>query len=60
MANSPFAAMIHTPVAIGSGLLDERGMVAALGIQLAWVVVLALAGRLAFSRASRVLTLHGG
>lgn len=60
MANSPFAAMIHTPVAIGSGLLDERSMVGGLCIQAAWTVVLALCGRLAFSRASRVLTLHGG
>lgn len=60
LRHTPFASMIDTPVSIGSGIIPSSGVLPALGLQLAWAVVLGLLGRAVFARASRAITLHGG
>jgi len=56
----PFQGMISTPALIYLGKLDAAGTALALLVQLVWAVGLILAGRLAWSRAVRVVTIHGG
>ena len=60
LAHSPFAAMLYTPVGIGTGIISGSGILSAFLMQAAWIAILALAGRFLFSRASRAITLHGG
>jgi ABC-2 type transport system permease protein len=56
----PFQAMISTPALIYLGKLDAPTTALMIGVQAVWAVGLIVAGRLAWSRAVRVVTIHGG
>jgi ABC-2 type transport system permease protein len=56
----PFRAMAHLPVLIYLGKAEPAGLARALALQLAWLAVLAAAGRVVLSRMVRRLTLYGG
>ncbi|MBN1179497.1 MAG: ABC-2 family transporter protein [Anaerolineae bacterium] len=57
----PFQAIYHIPLTmLTAPNLDVRACLGLLGTQVVWVVLLFLAGRLLFTRASRVLMVSGG
>ena len=56
----PFAAYVNTPAEVFLGLRVGSGLWLALGQQLAWLLILALVGRLVFRRGLQRLTAQGG
>ncbi len=56
----PFQGMSHTPTLLFIEAVPADEILPRLGIQLAWAVVLAVLGALAFRRGSRALVLQGG
>lgn len=56
----PFAGLLDTPLRIYSAHLAGRDALAALGLQLSWVAVLAAIGRLAMTRVMARLQAQGG
>ena len=56
----PFAAMFSTPLSIYSGTIAPGGYAAALGLQLAWVVVLGLVSIVIWRAGARRVVVQGG
>jgi ABC-2 type transport system permease protein len=56
----PFQATAYTPTAVYLGTIHGRGVLAALGVQLFWIVALSALAALAWSRAQRRVLLQGG
>lgn len=56
----PFHCIIHTPVAIGLGLLPLRQAPQLLGEQALWALALIVAGQLTFGAVTRRLSIQGG
>lgn len=56
----PFASMINTPVEIFLGRHRGGALLAAYGLQVAWLIVSVLAGRWVLARATRKLVILGG
>lgn len=56
----PFASMQNIPLRIYSGNLTGRAMWLAVGLQLLWVILLTVAGKLLTAVAVRKVTLQGG
>lgn len=56
----PFQSIIHTPTSIYLGHVTTAEAVEMVGIQLFWIVVLWVAGKLMWSWAVRQVTIHGG
>jgi ABC-type uncharacterized transport system permease subunit len=56
----PFQAITYLPLAIYLGRVSGTATLHALAVQAAWVVALALAGRLVWSRALRRVVVQGG
>jgi len=56
----PFQGMSHTPADLFVERIPSDHVMQALGIQALWVVVLLLAGNLAFHRATRRISIQGG
>jgi len=56
----PFQAIYHTPLSIMIGRIDGSDAAMAVGLQLAWIVVLSLIARLVWRRAVRRVIVHGG
>jgi ABC-type uncharacterized transport system permease subunit len=56
----PFQAITYLPLAIYFGRVSGAATLHALAVQTAWVVALALAGRLAWARAVRRVVVQGG
>jgi ABC-2 type transport system permease protein len=55
----PFQGIVYLPSSIYLGRTD-KGIFAALGLQLMWAIGLLMLGRLGFKQALRRLTIHGG
>jgi len=56
----PFKSIVWVPASAFSGRLAGRELLAALGIDLAWVIVLWFLGRFIWSRAMYKVTIQGG
>ncbi|MFJ6199268.1 ABC transporter permease [Micromonospora sp. NPDC092111] len=56
----PFQATTYTPVAIYVGQLEGTEAIRAIGVQLLWIVLLALAARVVWSRALHRVVVQGG
>lgn len=57
----PFQAQAHIPLSIYTGRITEPAAIAgAIGLQLFWVVALALLAGLTWRRARRIVTVYGG
>jgi ABC-2 type transport system permease protein len=56
----PFAAMFSTPLSIYIGTIPPEGYAAALGLQLAWVLVLGLASIVIWRAGARRIVVQGG
>jgi ABC-2 type transport system permease protein len=56
----PFQAMISTPALVYLGKFDGPTTALMMGVQALWAIGLIMIGRLAWSRAVRVVTIHGG
>ncbi|HEX7171169.1 MAG TPA: ABC-2 family transporter protein [Candidatus Limnocylindria bacterium] len=57
----PFQAQAHIPLSIYTGRTSEPGAIAAaIGLQLSWVLALALLAGLIWRRARRIVTVYGG
>lgn len=56
----PFAAMQNVPLRIYSGSMTDAEMLRAAGLQVFWLIVMILFGRLLFSCAERRVTVQGG
>jgi ABC-2 type transport system permease protein len=57
---SPFPGMVSTPALIFLGRAQGGDALVLVAWQCAWIVALWLAGRLAFHRGARQITVHGG
>ena len=60
LAFLPFRGISYTPVALYVGAIPLDGALAALGIQLAWVVILAWGSRRVYAAAMARLAIQGG
>lgn len=56
----PFVAMVQLPIETFLGMHEGAGLVGVLAVQVLWLVVLALAGRMVLSRAVRKVVVQGG
>lgn len=56
----PLAAMMDIPLRIYTGQLEGAGVLAGLGLQVFWILVLATLGRAGLERAMRRLEVQGG
>lgn len=56
----PFAGMIQTPVEVYLGSMSGNDAITAIGVQLAWVVVLFVGGRALLVNATRRVVIQGG
>jgi ABC-2 type transport system permease protein len=56
----PFQGLVSTPALTYLGQMDGQTTVFLIGVQAVWVVALLLLGRALWSRAVRVVTIHGG
>ena len=56
----PFAQGIAAPILVLSGVTPLAALPAVWGVQLLWLLGLWLVSRLAFARAVRQVTVHGG
>jgi ABC-2 type transport system permease protein len=56
----PFQAVTYTPTAIYLGRIHGIGAIAAMAVQVGWIVLLCLTARLVWSRAVRRIVVHGG
>jgi ABC-2 type transport system permease protein len=57
---TPFPSIIQTPIDIVTGREAGGGALALIGVQLGWLVVALLAGRLVFAAGTRKLVVQGG
>jgi ABC-2 type transport system permease protein len=57
---TPFPSIIQTPIDIVTGREAGVGALALIGVQLGWLVVALLAGRLVFAAGTRKLVVQGG
>lgn len=57
---TPFPSIIQTPIDIVTGRETAVGALALIGVQLGWLVVALLAGRLVFAAGTRKLVVQGG
>ncbi|MNW53851.1 hypothetical protein D3C74_314280 [compost metagenome] len=56
----PFQGIVNTPVMIGLGMRGSFEALELIAIQLGWIVLLWLLGKMLWSRAIRQITIHGG
>lgn len=56
----PFVAMLQLPAEVFLGRHEGAGLLGVYAFQVAWLVALALAGRLVLARAVRRVVVHGG
>ena len=56
----PFASMQNVPLRIYSGDLADEAAVSALALQVFWLAVLVLLGKLLMRRAEKKITVQGG
>jgi ABC-2 type transport system permease protein len=57
---SPFQAIVHTPLAIYFGDLQDSALIAALGVQVIWIVLLWGLAHILWRPSIRTLTVQGG
>lgn len=57
---TPFPSIIQTPIDIVTGRADGVDALALIGVQLGWLVVALIAGRLVFAAGTRKLVVQGG
>ena len=57
---TPFPSMVQTPIDVVTGRVEGTAALALMGIQLGWLVVSLLAGRLIFAGGTRKLVVQGG
>ena len=57
---TPFPALVQTPIDLVTGQATGARAVGLVGAQVAWAVVMLLAGRVVLARATRKLVVQGG